>query len=709
MRRLIPTPGLILFSILLLSASGCFFTRGGGEDTDGGSTATDGGGDGGGGGGVEGASAPGTCDDGQDNDGDGFTDCDDFDCDADPVCEAPATQTIYDLRNPQATFHPNVGDSVAVNGVIVTAVDPRTRNGTTTYDVWVEEKAGGPWSAIVLFGVTDALSRGDEIDFRGTLNDYFGLAEVGDVSVTVQATGQALPAPEVLPPATLATSSADAEQWESVLVEVQDVTVIETPVLGSDGKDHGDFRVTGDLIVGDRFSHDYRGMRRQGDVFKSITGVLTFGYDEFRLDPRDNDDLVFQDGSHPGPVGTTIYDIQNESASGHPAADSAVSLSGVVISALGKPDQNGRINFAVQDPSGGQYSGIYVYNRVNADMSTFAVGDQVDLSGTYQEFAFNGDTDTVSEIALSAITKTGTATAPTPEALDVTTLSTAATAEPWEGVLVEIGSATCTAGTNQYGEFEVDGLLKVDDLFMGSDLGTFSTGDTFDRITGVLHYGFGYAIEPRTSADIVVGSQVGPATLAIPSIQDPSAADHPAEGTLVQIVDAVVTAVVPGQSGIKGVTVQQGTGAYSGIYAYVPAAVTLPATPAEGDQVTLTGTYTEYNGLSEITVVSLSVTGTAALPTPEPISDPSIFSGTGAEPWEGVLVKVDKGTTKMVVDGAPDQYGEWTVDGGVMSVDDAIYAHVPAQGDQIQSITGVVDYAFSHFRLWPRSAADITP
>ncbi|MDF1566339.1 MAG: hypothetical protein P1V51_25130 [Deltaproteobacteria bacterium] len=696
---------LSAFLLTLVGSAGCPFVRD--NDTDGGST-TDGGGDGGGGT-IEGPSAPGSCDDGLDNDGDTFFDCDDIGCADDTACTAPPTLTIYDVRDPSSNFYPGIGDPVAVDGVIVTAVDARTRSGVTFYDVWVQEKAGGPFSGVMLFGLDTPLARGDEVNFRGTMDVYFDLTEITDCTATVVASGQPIPAPEVLDASVLATASAESEQWESVLVEVRGVSVTETPVLGTDGNDHGDFRVTGDLLVGNLFYHDYTGMRTQGDSFQSLVGIMNFSYDERRLQPRDNDDITFTDGTHPGPVTLTIYDIQNPNSANYPGDGAAVGLSGVVVSGKSAPDANGRVNFVVQEVAGGPNSGIYVYNRANADMSAIAVGDLVDLSGNYTEFAFNGDTDTVSEITLNTITKTGTGTAPTPEVLTAAELANAATAERWEGVLVEIGATTCTVASNQYGEFQVTGGLKVDDMFMGSDLGPHSVGDTFDRLAGFLHYAFGYALVPRDANDITIGTVVGPTVLPITSIQDTTAVDFPGENAYVRVVDAVVTAVVPRNSGgVYGFYIQQGTGAYTGIYVYVPAAQD-PGSLNVGDQVTVEGTYTEYNGMSELTVSSLTVTGTAAVPAPEAITDPGTFLGNTGEPWEGVLVTVDKGASKMVVDAAPDTYNEWTVDSGVMAVDDSMYFYQATAGEQIQTITGVVDWAFSHYRIQPRQASDITP
>ena len=40
----------------------------------------------------------------------------------------------------------------------------------------------------------------------------------------------------------------------------------------------------------------------------------------------------------------------------------------------------------VQEPSGGQYSGIWVFGGGGFDASTFAVGDVVDILGTYIEY-----------------------------------------------------------------------------------------------------------------------------------------------------------------------------------------------------------------------------------------------------------------------------------------------------------------------------------
>ncbi|AIF69739.1 hypothetical protein PAP_06720 [Palaeococcus pacificus DY20341] len=176
---------------------------------------------------------------------------------------------------------------------------------------------------------------------------------------------------------------------------------------------------------------------------------------------------------------------------------------------------------------------------------------------------------------------------------------------------------------------------------------------------------------------------------------DPSG-DSPYAGQTV-ITSGVVTAVAS-----KGFFIQNGTGAWDGIYVYLGSSPSVNP----GDVVEVKGYIKEYWGLTEISV-SLSygdyvqVIGSA--PLPEPVLLPT--GNVSQEKWEGVLVKVEN---VEVTD--PDLgYGEWEInDGsGTLVVDDLIYAYSPEMGQKFDWIIGVVYYSYGDFKLEPRDAEDI--
>jgi hypothetical protein len=189
----------------------------------------------------------------------------------------------------------------------------------------------------------------------------------------------------------------------------------------------------------------------------------------------------------------TIYDVRDLTRPLHPTEGSAVTVDGVVVTAV-----YSRGAF-VQEPGGGPFSGILVYL---GSLPTVAVGDIVDVSGTYEEYS--GD----SEISSPTITVTGSGTPLAPEVVVPADVATGGPmGEGYEGVLVSIeGVAVTNANPDapaEYNEFAVTAGLRVDDMIylIAPDP---VVGDTFTRITGVLHFTYGdFKLEPRDAADVV--------------------------------------------------------------------------------------------------------------------------------------------------------------------------------------------------------------
>jgi len=147
----------------------------------------------------------------------------------------------------------------------------------------------------------------------------------------------------------------------------------------------------------------------------------------------------------------------------------------------------------------------------------------------------------------------------------------------------------------------------------------------------------------------------------------------------------------------NGYFIQDGEGAWCGIYVFDS-----QHSPQIGDLVNLTGLITEYYELTEIKNISAFevVSSGNTLPSPTLVGTAEV----SAEAFEGVLVRV----TNAECTNANIGYGEWEAnDGsGVCVIDDLLYVFVPQQGTSY-TITGVVYYSYSVFKIEPRNAADI--
>ncbi|RKY56839.1 MAG: hypothetical protein DRP93_00460 [Candidatus Neomarinimicrobiota bacterium] len=184
--------------------------------------------------------------------------------------------------------------------------------------------------------------------------------------------------------------------------------------------------------------------------------------------------------------------------------------------------------------------------------------------------------------------------------------------------------------------------------------------------------------------------------------------DSPLKGTTVT-VSGIVTGE-PYAFGGEKMYIQDGTGPWSGIYVYlgtnVNNLVAEGVIVAEGDSVTLTGTVSEYYGLSQIKDVTALTVDQAGVGCPAP----AVISAADAnlEDYEGCLVRLfDMGISN------PDAgHGEWEIADATdtVGVDDegnAPYYFWPDEYDSLISITGLMTYSYSKRKITPRLAWDI--
>ena len=391
---------------------------------------------------------------------------------------------------------------VTIKGVIVTS-PTKVKDGKGT--LFVEEPEGGEYSGISVYmydEVTAALDAppGSVVDLTATYKEFFGFSQlvvmaVDDIKVTGTDT---IPAPVVVSAVDIATNGAKAENYEGVLVTIEDA-VVTVP-----GVDIGQFEVEGGARVSDYFLFDLGQSPKPsaGDSFASITGPLLYSFDQFQIAPRSLEDL----GGEPQDTTTgdtettgggepdTIFDLQM----GKFAVDAPVTVEGVIVTSGLTFKKDG---FFVQDPMGGEFSGVFVY--VNKAVVDVAPGDVLTIKGTYDEFF---DYTELKVAAATDITKTGTAPVPAPAVVTAAEIATdGAKAEAYEGVLVQVDDVTVSAAVDMNGEFIVEGKLRVDDLFFAkADWIAPKVGDTFASIIGPLAYGFDqFKISPRSPADLV--------------------------------------------------------------------------------------------------------------------------------------------------------------------------------------------------------------
>ena len=287
-----------------------------------------------------------------------------------------------------------------------------------------------------------------------------------------------------------------------------------------------------------------------------------------------NGSADFEDGSCTYPSAATISAIQQDMGADDNGTFNGqeVSVSAIVTGVYGSNTSN-------QDGEGA-WSGMFVYvgGGLFDDTTQVSVGDSVIVTGTVG--SFNGGTQLTS--ASASILNGGNAL-PAPFVL-----STAdANLEEYEGVLCQVTGAI-TGELNNFGEFTIDdgsGNHTVDDMgYDGyTDQGAM-LGDSY-RVTGAINGGFGNSIEPRDAGDFQKLGCTNPSAenydvdaviddnscnvvdgaIAITTIQQGQALDPPVFTDSLVTVSGIVT-------GVYGslFSVQQGQGAYSGLFGFNP-------------------------------------------------------------------------------------------------------------------------------------------
>lgn len=191
-----------------------------------------------------------------------------------------------------------------------------------------------------------------------------------------------------------------------------------------------------------------------------------------------------------------------------------------------------------------------------------------------------------------------------------------------------------------------------------------------------------------------------PTTVSIYDIQytTSSPADSPYDGQIVT-TSGIVTAIIQNGPDAGAYFLQDGSGAYNGIYIYDTDAIV-----AIGDSVTLTGEVDEYFTLTEIknvTSYTVETTGNAL-----PASVNLTTANATQEQYEGVLITATSAECTNNAEG----FGLWAInDGsGVVKCDDDIFPfHLDAVIGNWYMVTGIGHYSFSEAKILPRSAADI--
>jgi len=398
----------------------------------------------------------------------------------------------------------------------------------------------------------------------------------------------------------------------------------------------------------------------------------------------------------------TIYDIQGGSI----PENSVVTIKGVVVTSQAQINKDGEATLFIQDPMGGEMSGIALFLIPEVAMGfTAQPGKVVDITAEYTEFF--GESQ-LKVTAAADLVEVGDGDVPAPAVVPAADIATGgAKAEAYEGVLVQVEDVTVTNPAVDLSDFEVEGALRINDFFLYPlmEEPIVVNGQVFKSIAGPLRFSYDdHKIAPRGASDLV--SDV------IPPAEEYTIYEIQESMVPVQTPVLVKGAIVSSPPTFKkdGFFIQDAMGGeFSGIYVYVGANV---VDVAPGDIVDVEGVYDEYYDHSQIEVgdaAKVTVTGMGAAPAPEIVDAADVTAGGPLqENYEGVLVTVENVTVAAV----NAMFGEYELSDGLF-VDDLFFAKadwvLPMLGDTFTSLTGPLAYSFEEVKLSPRTTADIVP
>ena len=407
----------------------------------------------------------------------------------------------------------------------------------------------------------------------------------------------------------------------------------------------------------------------------------------------------------------TIYELQQGAEDGTIGEGQIVTINGVVMTTGATLDDEAL--FWVEETGAGQWSGvsIYVWEEARAGLE-LVPGAEVSFTGEYTE-QFSMSQVIVKNPGDITVDSSGN-DVPGPDTVTGAEIAfDSLDSEPWESVHVCIDNPTVLESNDGFGQYVLgddSGSVKVGNLFLGS-LPDAAPGGTFERVCGVLNISFDeFKIQPRSAEDLV--GYAGP--MAVDTTIFDIQSGNVSEGSVVRLTGVVATSGFTWSDEVDAsfFVQEDGGGEYKGIQVFV--ADTTGLTIAPGDEFTIEGTYTEFFDMSQISTTAdgLMITSSGPAPAPTVIGDPASIAtgGAMAENYEGCLVTVEMVTVLDDLPDAPDDFGEFTVTGD-LRVDDLFFAMAdwmkPAVDDNFDSITGVLVYNFSNFKLEPRDQGDL--
>ena len=192
--------------------------------------------------------------------------------------------TIYDIQYTEdpSGDSPHLDERISTTGVVT---------ATFSNSYFIQDGAGA-WNGINVYPQDESVSVGDDIYLEATVFEYQNKTELIDVT-NLQINGTTdLPEPtQILTGQISMPETYNPESWEGILVKMMEVTVTNEDLGYGEWEIDDTIDTSAPCRVDDL--GDYTYLPVLYDFIYSLTGIVDYGYGEFKLQPRDDNDFNF--------------------------------------------------------------------------------------------------------------------------------------------------------------------------------------------------------------------------------------------------------------------------------------------------------------------------------------------------------------------------------------------------------------------------------
>ena len=199
------------------------------------------------------------------------------------------THTIAEVQG-ELFASPLIEQVVTVQGVITAASD---------YSYFIQD-GSGPWNGVYVYDNTNLPAVGDNVILQGEVIEYYDLTEITNITYfETVSSGNDLPAAVELTTGFIGTSG---EPYEGCLVKIANAACTNTDLgFGDAYFDDG----SGDCMIDDMlYTPDPAWMLGE---YYSVTGVLTYTYEEYKIEPSSAADVSI--GMAVGSIEVSVINI----------------------------------------------------------------------------------------------------------------------------------------------------------------------------------------------------------------------------------------------------------------------------------------------------------------------------------------------------------------------------------------------------------------